>query len=273
MTDPASPTARRRAALAARKLLDIAPPALSLAMVDLVENRTGEADLKFLPLLVRPGEPSADVGANRGIYARRLARLSATVLAFEPQPDLARRLARAVPDNVIVLPVALSGATGPITMRVPLVAGSRAHTRGTLGEAQGEHVEVMVLRIRLDDLGLDSLGFVKVDVEGHETSLLDGAIETIRRCRPRLLVECDVATGTHPSTVQDRLAPLGYEGWFHFAGKILPVDEFDAGLHQSVAKEFGGPRPEAHATNFMFLPEDEATAVLDGMRSYGESTR
>jgi FkbM family methyltransferase len=258
---------RSRIVLTARQLVDLAPPKLSLAAVDAIEGRSGEAELRLLPALVRPGESSGDVGANRGLYARRLARLCPLVLAFEPQPWLAVRLARATPDNVVVFPVALSGTGGEATLKVPRIGSVAAHTRATLGESDGDHIEQTVFRLRLDDLGLASLGFVKIDVEGHEMDLLDGAMSTIERCRPRLLVECDARSGAHPSEVLDHLAALGYEGWFHHSNDILPVSEFDVEKHQGERKEFGGPHPRGLAMNFMFLPTSEAGAVTGALRA------
>lgn len=257
---------RSRAVLAARQLADAAPPGLSLTLVAAIEGRSGEAELRLLPALVRPGQAAGDVGANRGLYTRRLARLCPHVVAFEPQPRLAGRLARATPDNVFVMPVALSGTGGETTLRVPVVGSVVAHTRATLGDTEDDHKELTVLRMRLDDLGLTSLGFMKIDVEGHETEMLDGALETLERCRPRLVIECDAEMGSHPAVVEALLAPLGYEGWFHSAGAIHPLVEFDVDVHQRDRKEFGGPRPASEVRNFIFLPKDDAPAVTAALR-------
>lgn len=257
---------RSRLMRTARRLVDLAPPRLSLAVVDAVEERAGEAELRLLPALVRPGVNSADIGANRGVYARRLARLCPLVLAFEPQPRLAARLARATADNVVVFPLALSGTAGEATLKVPVVGSVVAHTRATLGESEGDYKEQTVFRLRLDDLGLTSLGFLKIDVEGHEMNLLDGAMKTIESCRPRLLIECDARTGSHPSEVLDRLAQFGYECWFHHNNALVPVADFDVGVHQGERKEFGGPRPEGLAMNFIFLHSSEAAEVTRGLR-------
>jgi FkbM family methyltransferase len=253
---------RSRAISAARHLVDIGPPRASLALVDAIEGRHGEPELRLLPALVRPGSTACDIGANRGVYARRLARLCPLVIAFEPQPHLASRLASATPDNVVVLPVALSGKAGEATLKIPLVDAVMAHTRATLEEADYEHTDLTVLRVRLDDLNLSSVGLMKIDVEGHEMDMLDGAMDTIERCRPRLIVECMSEMGSHPSEVATRLAPLGYEGWFALAGAILPISEFDEAVHQAHPKEFGGPRTTDQVTNFVFIPSAEAPVVV-----------
>lgn len=259
-------TPRQRALLAARWLVDAAPPRVGLALVDALEGRRGETEMAFLPALVRRGETAVDAGANRGVYARRLAGLCPRVVACEPQPALARRLARSLPRNVVVLPVALSDTPGETTLRIPVLASTAVHTRGTLGDGGGENLEVTALRLRLDDLALGSIGFAKIDVEGHELPLLAGAAQTLRRCRPRLLIECDVAMGAHPADVAERLELLNYEGWFSFGGDLLPVTDFDAATHQHEPKGIAGPRPAGLVTNFLFLPANEAPEVLEAIR-------
>ena len=213
---------------------------------------------------------AVDVGANRGLYARRLAKLCPRVIACEPQPGLASRLVAATPANVIVLPVALSHTAGETSFRIPLVGSVPAHTRGTLdagdGRAGEEVSTITVLRLRLDDLELERVGFMKIDVEGHELDVLHGAADTIERWRPRLLVECEVDTGAHPDHVAKHLAPLAYEGWFHFDGAILPVAEFERDRHQAERKLVASPHLPARATNFLFLPSPDNAAIVSSLK-------
>ena len=72
---------------------------------------------------------------------------------------------------------------------------------------------------RLDNVYRGRAGFIKIDVEGHEQAVLDGAVETIRRCKPRMLVEID-----------DRLSPADLRGpapissvWVTGATSFTPV--------------------------------------------------
>lgn len=58
---------------------------------------------------------------------------------------------------------------------------------------------------RLDDIIKDDVGFIKIDVEGHELAVLKGATSLINRCRPVLLVECE-----------ERHSPGGTERLFKF---------------------------------------------------------
>ena len=54
-----------------------------------------------------------------------------------------------------------------------------------------DHRAIEVPMATLDSSYEGEVGFIKIDVEGHEQAVLDGAVQTIRRCRPRLLVEID----------------------------------------------------------------------------------
>ena len=56
----------------------------------LVQRRLlkGEKELRILPFIVPRGDTSIDVGANKGLYAWLLSRLSDRVQAFEPNPKI-----------------------------------------------------------------------------------------------------------------------------------------------------------------------------------------
>lgn len=63
----------------------------------------------------------------------------------------------------------------------------------------------------LDDLDLGDIGFIKIDVEGFEARVIDGACETIARCRPVMLIEIEEKhTGEPPSVLIERIVALGY---------------------------------------------------------------
>jgi hypothetical protein len=52
-----------------------------------------------------------------------------------------------------------------------------------------EHLESRVRIAPLDDFAFPECGFLKVDVEGHELQVLEGEENTLRRTRPRILIE------------------------------------------------------------------------------------
>jgi len=156
-----------------------------------------EPEARFLRQLCAPDRVSIDVGGNLGGYAWLLARCSRRCHVFEPSPGLYRRLrvAFAFDRRVIVHQIALSDGSGETVLRIPLNSGVPVHGLATIESANSmpglQTTMVAVERRRFDDLGLTDIGFIKIDVEGHELAVLKGAEQTLIRDKPVLLIEAD----------------------------------------------------------------------------------
>jgi FkbM family methyltransferase len=221
-------------------------------------RRGDRQEIAFLRGNVAPGQTALDVGANKGAYTWWLARAvgrRGRVVAFEPQPDLARRLRRAVRGrsfrHVRVEAVALSDRSGEGSLHTPGAAHWEATLEARAPRAGSVSRAVPVWRLDefLPRLGLERVDFIKIDVEGHELAVLHGAAAVLARDRPTLLLECE---GRHRadgdvSVVFDHLAARGYRGaWFGAAG-LRPLEEFDPRRHQV-------PGQVPYANNFVFRP-------------------
>ena len=95
--------------------------------------------------------------------------------------------------------------------------------------------------------------FIKIDVEGHELAVLEGAQRTLERYRPTLLVECEARH--HPDrdfrTVFSAVESLGYSGTFFWQGQRLPLARFDVAVHQHLDPNMA-KLPRGYANNFAF---------------------
>lgn len=157
------------------------------------EFSAGEIDL--FRQLVKPGQLIVEVGANIGAHTLALAQLAGpggTVLAFEPQrivyQTLCANLALNSVTNVHCFHAAVGRAPGLIV--VPLLDYSRDSNFGGLelgSHTDGETVPV----VTIDGLNLARCDFLKIDVEGMEQEVLEGAVRTIARQSPVLYVEND----------------------------------------------------------------------------------
>jgi hypothetical protein len=56
--------------------------------------------------------------------------------------------------------------------------------------------------------GVDVVAAIKIDVEGQELEVLEGAIETLRRWKPRLVIECHCASWDELNVDRHRFAEL-----------------------------------------------------------------
>jgi FkbM family methyltransferase len=134
-----------------------------------------------------PGIPKLfiDVGANKGEYTSRLlaACPSAEVHAFDASPFAVSELERRFKNrgNVRVIGLGLSDKGETLTLRSPTEGAGVA----SFYEHVGEHIEAFSSTqcITLDEYcekaGLTEIGLLKVDVEGHELSVLKGALRLL----------------------------------------------------------------------------------------------
>jgi FkbM family methyltransferase len=140
--------------------------------------------------LVKPGDVVFDVGANVGYYtllAATLAGPSGTVCSFEPSPRNAAILRQHVSFNRLVNVEFHEAAVSDKDGEAFFDFGEMPEM-GFLSDKGG----CRVLTLCLDSLWRRSTGrlpnLIKIDVEGAEMQVLNGAIELISNARPELLV-------------------------------------------------------------------------------------
>lgn len=198
---------------------------------------TGEPELRLLSRLVDRRRLAIDIGGNTGVYTYHLSRFARDVLTFEPNPEYAALL-RAAGLRTRVEAVALSSEPGEGFLRFPSFEGMEHGGMASLAsKAVPDRVlsrEIAVPLRRLDEYLLDDVGFIKIDVEGHEEAVLAGAEETIDRCRPAMLVEIEERSNPGGlARIAQRLVRWGYDCSFLHAGRRLPLAEFDPSKHQA----------------------------------------
>lgn len=195
----------------------------------------GEIEFEFMQKLLRPGRDAVEVGANMGSHTVPLARAlepsGRRLLAVEPQPVVFQNMCANVALNRLLNVQAencacadrpgwlnfdrqdytASGNFGGVSMR----AADSTQTAPQTGVQR-------VRSVPLDDL-LDAswdVGFLKVDVEGFEQQVLEGARQTIARCQPYIYVENDRVEKSQ--ALIEWLWSAGYKLWFHMPGLYNP---------------------------------------------------
>ena len=165
--------------------------------------------LRVMMKYLTPEMNCVDVGANEGEILRDMLQFApdGTHYAFEPIPALARKLQDESPENCKVYNVALSDKEGEISFNYvitnPAYSGFKARNYDRPEEAE----TITVRTARLDDLVPSDfpIHFVKIDVEGAEMQVLQGAIETLRRCKPVVVFEHGLGAadvyGTKPAEI------------------------------------------------------------------------
>ena len=138
---------------------------------------------------VAPGSVVVEVGAHIGSHTVSIARLAGPwgrVYAFEPQRKIYRELYHNLALNGITNVVPLRYAAGVGETRIiEMNLATPGNEGGTGVGAGGDRAELR----SLDSFGFERVSVLKIDVEHYENEVLAGAVDTIRRNRPVILIE------------------------------------------------------------------------------------
>jgi FkbM family methyltransferase len=172
-------------------------------------------------------------------------------------------LKRCFGDSIVLHTCALSDHDGQAELAIPQDLGGQAILgHATLerrfdGDPRTQHVKVPIRP--LDSLEFDRVGFIKIDVEGHEEEALRGAQQLLQRDGPSILVE---AEDRHKAGAVQRLRlyleSLGYLGFFYFGGRLRSISAFDP-------KTLQVPGKDPYIGNFIFVKRNEVLQRIAGL--------
>jgi len=181
-------------------------------------------DAHLQPIIEQTGRPDAcaiDAGAYLGFHSVYMSRYFGTVYSFEPQVEIYRMLCANLLlnncHNVIATNGALYDVEGQMRMAPPAVQEISVPRDGTqpaydaIGNAAALMFELApapdeqsVPCRTIDGMGLTTLALLKVDAQGSDLHILQGARATIARCRPAIVAECErELTRAHHHTIDD----------------------------------------------------------------------
>lgn len=153
---------------------------------------------------VQSGDVVLDVGANIGYYSVLCSKIvgdSGKVLAFEPTKHFAEICKENIKinelQNVSLFEFGLSNNESCTDIFI----GDNSATMHWLVDSPrngGEPIDKETIRLKtldsiIDSLNVDKIDFIKVDIDGHEPSFLEGAWDTITKYKPKILLELDHA--------------------------------------------------------------------------------
>ncbi len=200
-------------------------------------KKRDEEELFILDKIIPKDLDSIDVGVYRGVYTYQLANLSKHVHAFEPNPLIFKYLdtnLRKIIKNLTLYNVALSDQNSTTTLKIPKRfndANKRNYEElyklGCATIHKSNNLETnfrnfTVKTKKLDDILFEKkIGFIKIDVEGHEKNVLDGSIKLIKKFKPNLLIEIEKRhSNINVNETIDYINKFGYKSYF-FNGKDI----------------------------------------------------
>jgi FkbM family methyltransferase len=217
-------------------------------------------ELHFLHSFLQPGMTMVDAGSNAGLYtlfsARRVGP-EGVILAFEPSArefqQLQDNLALNRLENVRCFRDALAEKDGEASLRIAEYEHSGVNTLGEfVHNGVGQLCSNPVSLRRLDgvaaEMGLTRLDFLKMDVEGAEARVLQGAECVLAKFRPVLLLEVNDSAlqkqGSSADRLQESLRNMNYRLYTFDAASGLPVSGLGGSGENVLAWPVEKPFPE-----------------------------
>lgn len=174
-----------------------------------------------------------DVGANIGNHTLPISACSEVVCSFEPNPEAFKLLQANVIDNeltnVKVFNVGLSEADANLPLYVDRSGNLGASTLRPESRLQGHEYEPREVILKqgdrwLGENGVGNVGFIKIGVEGHEAEVLKGLSETIKKCRPTVVLEWSEKSSDKDVFIRDQLISSIFDGYDVY-GTYLNIDK------------------------------------------------
>lgn len=226
----------------------------------LAQDKFAEREEDIIGDIVDPHRGSIDVGANLGRYTTLLAKNTDFVIAFEPHAQVAQLLRELVRrkgfTNVTIVEKAASSMPDQARPFFLPVEGTGHSTLEQTAQTNTTGV-AEVITATLDQLADRDIGFVKIDVEGHEYDVLCGAKQFIAANSPTFMVEIEtlIAPG-QIALIRDFFNERNYAGFYIYKDSLHSIDAFDERLQDRKALDWSRSRREMDfVNNFLFVPK------------------
>jgi len=151
-----------------------------------------------------------DVGANIGVWTFFVAKKGVTVHAFEPSPrpyKVLKKTAESYP-NVRVYPYALGEDNYEAFLNLHFQSG---HDGLVIKGQDFSGMKIKVPVRKLDSFNFKNVGLVKIDTEGFEVPILKGMTKTVKKSKPRLIIEVHMPIDTQIQKITTILKLWNYK--------------------------------------------------------------
>lgn len=184
---------------------------------------------------IKGGDTVIDIGSHIGIFTLKAARRTkrGLIISIEPYPKTFKLLLRNVKNNklknVITVNSALSNCDGVGKLYIAPETSGASHSLLRSRVQSSEFVEVPVRKLDslVDELNIKRVDMIKIDAEGAELEILEGAEKTLRNNNVHLAIAA-YHTKDEIRKLSRFLTELGYKGFaslkYVYAWKTPVVD-------------------------------------------------
>lgn len=226
-----------------------------------------DAELLLLEFLLNKNSVFFDIGTNKGEYAYYAEKLMnpENIYLFEPEKKLNKQL-QAIFNNCQVDNLALSDNKGTHQFKIPVINGVVDNCLSSLeiDNKEDNETETIIYEVKTDTLDnftrekniLPDL--IKIDVEGHELSVLKGAENFISEHHPTLIIEIEQRhhKNTNIESVFESFKVKGYQ-CYYYSKKQSQLFSYENKTHLTNTKDYFGKID--YINNYIFIHQSNKT--------------
>jgi FkbM family methyltransferase len=212
-------------------------------------------ELNLIKFLANKNKISIDIGANLGLFTFYLQKYSKYVYAFEPNPYPLRNLKNLVNKNTEVIPIAIGNKDGYLDFFIPKNKKGWSSNGASLKEKEiNLGIKHNVVSRKLDSLEINNVGLIKIDVEGFEKQVLEGASKTINDFKPNLIIENEWIHQKNPGELFDSIYDLDYE--IFYVNSKLKLEKINQQFNILEAQKNPNQKKIGYIQNFICIHKE-----------------
>lgn len=226
-----------------------------------------DAELLLLEFFLNKNSVFFDIGTNKGEYAYYAEKIMnpKNIYLFEPEKKLNKQL-NAIFNDCQVNNLALSDSKGTHQFKIPVINGVIDNCLSSLevDTKEDNETEAIIYEVKTDTL--DNFArekkiipdLIKIDVEGHELSVLKGAENFISKHHPTLIIEIEQRhhKNIDIESVFKSFKQKGYN-CYYYSKKQSQLFSYDNKAHLTNTKEYFGKID--YINNYIFVHESNKT--------------
>jgi FkbM family methyltransferase len=226
------------------------------------KNKNDKGGIAYINSAIKEGQTVLDIGAHKAGYLYFMLKQvgdKGKVFAFEPQSNLYEYIKKIKAlfrwDNVTIEHLALSDTAGAVTLYIPTNKVKKASSPGATIVEHIDHSNFGATENVLTET-LDAYctrhnvkpDFLKIDVEGNELKIFMGGIETLKKYKPKIIVEIEARHVGQEKVLEtfEFMKSLGYDGRILHGLNHIPLIDFNFQKHQNTND------PKNYCNNFIF---------------------
>jgi len=213
------------------------------------KTQKDKGGIAFINTSIKPGQTVFDIGAHKAGYLYFMLKQvgeKGKVVAFEPQSILFQYITKLKIlfgwKNVTVEHLALSDRTGETTLYIPANKVKKGSSPGAsvLKSKNDENCFSEVVAVETLDSYCTRLNivpdFLKIDIEGNELNLFHGGINTLKKNKPKIIVEIEARHVGKEKVLEtfEFMKSLNYEGCFIHGLNRIPLNSFSFDKYQNI---------------------------------------